>query len=78
MILVPTRELAVQVRDECIKLSAGSKARVIGVFGGKPLRQQVEHLRRGVEIIVGTPGRVLDLIGRGSLMLGRNSLRRIG
>jgi ATP-dependent RNA helicase DeaD len=70
LILVPTRELAVQVRDECIKLSAGRKLRIIGVYGGKPLRQQVEHLRRGVEIIVGTPGRVLDLIGRGALLLG--------
>jgi ATP-dependent RNA helicase DeaD len=70
LILVPTRELAVQVRDECIKLSAGRDVRVIGVYGGKPIRQQVEHLRRGAEIIVGTPGRVLDLIGRGSLVLG--------
>ena len=70
LILVPTRELAVQVRDECIKLSAGRDARVVGVFGGKPIRGQVDHLRRGAEIIVGTPGRVLDLIGRASLLLG--------
>ena len=69
LILVPTRELAVQVRDECIKLAAGREARIVGVYGGKPIRQQVEHLRRGAEIIVGTPGRVLDLIGRGSLVL---------
>ena len=70
LILVPTRELAVQVRDECIKLAAGRDVHVVGVYGGKPIRQQVEHLRRGAEIIVGTPGRVLDLIGRGSLVLG--------
>ncbi len=70
LILVPTRELAVQVRDECIKLAAGRDVRVIGVYGGKPIRQQVDHLRRGAEIVVGTPGRVIDLIGRGSLILG--------
>ena len=68
--LVPTRELAVQVRDECEKLSAGRDVHVVGVFGGKPIRKQVEQLRRGAEIIVGTPGRVLDLISRGALMLG--------
>jgi ATP-dependent RNA helicase DeaD len=70
IVLVPTRELAVQVRDECVKLAMGRDVRVVGVYGGKPIRQQVEHLRRGAEIIVGTPGRVLDLISRGSLILG--------
>ncbi len=70
IVLVPTRELAVQVRDECTKLSAGRQIHVVGVYGGKPIRQQVEQLRRGAEIVVGTPGRVLDLIGRGSLLLG--------
>jgi len=71
LVLVPTRELAVQVRDECVKLSVGRDVRTVGVYGGKPIRQQVEHLRRGAEIVVGTPGRVIDLIGRGSLMLGQ-------
>jgi ATP-dependent RNA helicase DeaD len=70
LILVPTRELAVQVRDECLKLSAGRDTHVVGTFGGKPLRSQVEQLRRGAEIVVGTPGRVLDLMGRGSLLFG--------
>jgi ATP-dependent RNA helicase DeaD len=68
--LVPTRELAVQVRDEVVKLAAGRDVRIVAVYGGKPIRQQVEHLRRGAEIVVGTPGRVIDLIGRGSLVLG--------
>ncbi|MFZ1935930.1 MAG: DEAD/DEAH box helicase [Thermoguttaceae bacterium] len=70
LVLLPTRELAVQVRDECIKLAFGHDVRVEAVYGGKPIRQQVEHLRRGAEIVVGTPGRVIDLIGRGSLVLG--------
>ncbi len=69
LILVPTRELAVQVRDECDKLAAGRDARIAAVYGGKPLRKQVEELRRGVDMVVGTPGRVLDLMGRGSLVL---------
>ena len=73
---MPTRELAVQVRDECVKLAAGRDIHVVGIFGGKPIRQQVEQLRRGAEIVVGTPGRVIDLIGRGSLVLGRRPLRR--
>jgi ATP-dependent RNA helicase DeaD len=70
LVLVPTRELAVQVRDECVKLASGHDVRIVGVYGGKPIRQQVEHLRHGAEIVVGTPGRVIDLIGRGSLVLG--------
>jgi ATP-dependent RNA helicase DeaD len=67
LVLVPTRELAVQVRDECIKLAAGRDARIIGVYGGKPLRKQVEQLRHGAEMAVGTPGRIIDLLGRGAL-----------
>jgi ATP-dependent RNA helicase DeaD len=70
LVLVPTRELAVQVRDEAVKLAAGRNVHVVAVYGGKPIRGQVEHLRRGAEIVVGTPGRVLDLISRGALMLG--------
>jgi len=69
LVLLPTRELAVQVRDECEKLAAGRDVRVVAVYGGKPIRKQVEHLRHGAEIVVGTPGRVIDLIGRGSLVL---------
>jgi ATP-dependent RNA helicase DeaD len=43
---------------------------VVALYGGKPIRKQTEQLRRGAELIVGTPGRVLDLMSRGSLMLG--------
>ena len=69
LVLVPTRELAVQVRDECIKLAFASEARVMAVYGGKPIRQQVEELRRGAEFVVGTPGRLMDLMDRGVLPL---------
>ncbi len=71
LILAPTRELAVQVRDECSKLASGRKASVVALYGGKPIRQQIEQLRRGAEIVVGTPGRVLDLMDRTALVLGQ-------
>ena len=70
LILVPTRELAVQVRDEVEKLAHGSKSRSVAVYGGKPIRAQIEKLRRGIDVVVGTPGRVLDHIGRATLKLG--------
>ena len=69
LILVPTRELAVQVHDEIVKLSHGRRANCVALYGGKPIRQQMEKLRRGQQVIVGTPGRVIDHIGRGTLIL---------
>lgn len=69
LILVPTRELAVQVRDEISKLAHGRKTRCQAVYGGKPIRQQIEKLGRGSDIVVGTPGRVIDLLSRSALRL---------
>ncbi len=66
---MPTRELAVQVREEVVKLSHGRKIHSVAVYGGKPIRGQIEKLARGAEIVVGTPGRVLDHMGRGTLKL---------
>jgi len=70
LILVPTRELAVQVRDEVIKLAGARDVEIVALYGGKPLRKQTELLRQGADVIVGTPGRVLDHIGRQTLVLG--------
>ncbi|TVS14902.1 MAG: DEAD/DEAH box helicase [Planctomycetaceae bacterium] len=67
LILTPTRELAVQVRDEVVKLSYGRKIHCVAIYGGKPIRGQIEKLRLGAQIIVGTPGRVLDHMSRGTL-----------
>ena len=67
--LVPTRELAVQVRDEIVKLALGRKAKCIAAYGGKPIRGQITQLERGCDIVVGTPGRVLDHLARGTLRL---------
>jgi len=70
LVLVPTRELAVQVRDEVVKLAVGRKTHVVALYGGKPFRPQAEKLKRGAEVIIGTPGRLLDHISRGTLMTG--------
>ena len=69
LILVPTRELAVQVRGEVTKLAFGRKTRVVAIYGGKPIRGQTEKLNRGTEIVVGTPGRILDHMARGTLRM---------
>ena len=70
MVLVPTRELAVQVRDEFVKLAHGRKTHAVALYGGTPIRAQIEKLQRGVDCVIGTPGRVLDHIARGTLTLG--------
>jgi len=69
LVLAPTRELAVQVRDEFVKLAAGRRVHIVAIYGGKPIRGQSDQLHRGAEVIVGTPGRVLDHMGRGTLVL---------
>ena len=67
LILTPTRELAVQVRDEIDKLAYGRRIASVTLHGGKPIRGQIDKLNRGIDIAVGTPGRLLDHLGRGSL-----------
>ncbi len=69
LILVPTRELAVQVRDEVSKLAYGQRVSCVATYGGKPIRGQIEKLGRHPQLVVGTPGRVLDHISRGTLAL---------
>ncbi len=69
LVLVPTRELAVQVSDAMLSYGRDMGARVLAVFGGAPIGRQLGALRRGVDIVVATPGRALDLINRGSLTL---------
>ncbi len=69
LVLVPTRELAVQVRDEFVKLAAGRRVHLVAVYGGKPIRKQSEQLRAGADVVVGTPGRVLDHLQRATLSL---------
>ena len=71
LILVPTRELAMQVAEAVHRYGKGLATRVLPVYGGQSIQQQLRALRRGVDVIVATPGRALDHIRRGSLSLGR-------
>lgn len=69
IILTPTRELAIQVNDEIVRIGRHLNVRLLPVYGGQPIDRQIKALKRGVDIVVGTPGRVLDLIGRNVLVL---------
>lgn len=69
LIVVPTRELAVQVASDLGTAAALSSVRVLTVYGGRAYEPQLEALRRGIEIVVGTPGRLLDLAQQGHLRL---------
>jgi ATP-dependent RNA helicase DeaD len=69
LILTPTRELALQVSREIASLVSGHYPRVTAVYGGASMRNQMLDLRRGTEIVVGTPGRIMDLMERKSLDL---------
>lgn len=69
IVLVPTRELCRQVTDELEKLAKGSGLRILSVYGGTRMRGQFTALEQGVDVVVGTPGRVLDHLGRGTLRI---------
>lgn len=69
LVIVPTRELALQVSEDLKLASAGRNLRVLVVYGGRGYEPQIESLRKGVEIVVGTPGRLLDLQSQGFLRL---------
>ena len=71
LILAPTRELANQIDAEIRTLAKFTSIRTVTVFGGKSINVQAQSLRRNPEIIVGCPGRVLDLLKQGLLDLGR-------
>ncbi len=74
IVLAPTRELAAQVDEHVQKLSPPEhRFRTVLILGGKEMRHQVAALKSGVEIVVGTPGRVLDLMGRRALDLSKIS-----
>ncbi len=69
LILTPTRELAIQVSEELRSFIGQKRLRVATVYGGQPMEGQIKVLKRGVNIVVGTPGRVLDMIKRRILHL---------
>ncbi|MFN7094674.1 MAG: DEAD/DEAH box helicase, partial [Burkholderiales bacterium] len=69
LILTPTRELANQVSDEIYSLIGDKQLRVLPVYGGQSIEQQIKNIKRGIDIIVGTPGRIIDLLERKVLKL---------
>ncbi|NKB71228.1 MAG: DEAD/DEAH box helicase [Candidatus Latescibacteria bacterium] len=71
LILVPTRELAIQVAEEIDSLKGDKNITAVPIYGGQSIEPQLRQLKRGVNIVVGSPGRVLDHIERKSLRLGK-------
>jgi len=67
LILVPTRELAVQVRDVLSPLGQAADRSVTAVFGGTPMERQIKAVRKGHDVVVATPGRLIDLCRRGDV-----------
>lgn len=71
IVLAPTRELASQIHVECRKLCFQSNLRALVLYGGSDIRQQLSDLSFGCDIIVATPGRLIDIIDRGIVDLSQ-------
>jgi ATP-dependent RNA helicase DeaD len=69
LILAPTRELAVQVTDEINRFAKYTGIKAVTIYGGQSMNLQLDKLRRGVQIVVATPGRLIDHIKQGSIIL---------
>ncbi|GAV47412.1 hypothetical protein ZYGR_0H02540 [Zygosaccharomyces rouxii] len=72
LVLAPTRELAVQIQKECSKFGRSSRIRNTCVYGGVPRGQQIRDLARGAEIVIATPGRLIDM-----LEINKTNLKRV-
>ncbi|KAE9409693.1 DEAD-domain-containing protein [Gymnopus androsaceus JB14] len=72
LVLAPTRELAVQIQQECTKFGNNSRIRNTAIYGGAPKGPQIRDLQRGVEIVIATPGRLIDM-----LETNKTNLRRV-
>ncbi len=73
LIITPTRELAIQVSEELGSLAKYKKCSVLTVYGGASIVEQMKALRQGTNIVVGTPGRIIDHLNRGTLSVGNVS-----
>ncbi len=71
LILCPTRELALQIAREVESLAKHSQLQIVAVYGGAPMARQVQQMREGAQIVIGTPGRVLDHLSRGTFDASR-------
>lgn len=73
IVLTPTRELAIQVAEEINSLKGSKKLRTVPIYGGQAISRQLRSLKKGVDIVVGTPGRVIDHLNRRTLKLDKIS-----
>ncbi len=71
LVLVPTRELAVQVTDDLRAIGVAQRVRAVALYGGEPINRQIQALARGAQIVVATPGRLLDHLERRTVRLDR-------
>ena len=69
LVLTPTRELAIQVAEEINSLKGSKKLSIVPIYGGQAIDQQLRSLKKGIDVVVGTPGRVIDHIERKSMNL---------
>lgn len=69
VVLAPTRELAIQIADDATQLARHSRLRVAALYGGAPIGLQAQALRRGLDLVVATPGRLMDHMQRGNIRL---------
>src|SRR5665648_336038 len=69
LIVTPTRELAIQVAEEIAKIGKYRHVKLLPIYGGQPIDRQIRALRMGYQVVVGTPGRLLDHLNRGTLRL---------
>ncbi|MDT4959070.1 MAG: hypothetical protein QOD31_2869, partial [Pseudonocardiales bacterium] len=74
LVIAPTRELAVQVSGDIAAAGKKLGARVLTIYGGRAYEPQIDALRKGIDVVVGTPGRLLDLVQQGHLVLGAASI----
>ena len=74
LVLAPTRELAIQVAQRISRFSKYTNLKVLPVYGGESINKQIRALERGVHIVVGTPGRVIDHLKRGTLNLSQTKI----
>ncbi len=71
LILAPTRELAIQINENIMTYAKGMRIRTVVLLGGVSIRPQIDQIRRGVDIVIATPGRLLDVIDHRALRLDR-------
>ncbi|HLO03321.1 MAG TPA: DEAD/DEAH box helicase [Symbiobacteriaceae bacterium] len=69
LVLCPTRELAVQVAEEITKIGKYARIKTIAIYGGQSIERQIRSLRIGVDVVIGTPGRMIDHLNRGTIDL---------